>query len=96
MAAKKPVAMRRIALYYTIMQKETISFRLDTEKKCALDAIAEATERDRSFVINEAITSYLELCRIEKSEIERRLKLARAGDVASDKEVSAAFAKWKL
>ncbi len=77
------------------MEKETISFRLDPEKKYALDAIAEATERDRSFVINEAIASYLELHRIEKREIERRLKLARAGDVASEAEVSAAFAKWK-
>lgn len=77
------------------MEKETISFRLDLEKKCALDAVAEAMERNRSFVINEAISSYLELHRIEEKEIQARLKRARAGDIASDKEVSAAFAKWK-
>ena len=77
------------------MGKETVTFRTEPEKKCALDAIAEATQRDRSFVINEAITVYLDLHRIEEREIERRLKRARAGDIASEKEVSAAFAKWK-
>lgn len=77
------------------MQKETVSFRLDVEKKVALDAIADATDRDRSFVINEAIASYLELHRVEEQEIKRRLELALAGDLASDEEVSAAFAKWK-
>ena len=77
------------------MEKETISFRLDPKKKYALDAIAEATERDRSFVINEAIAAYLDLHQVEEQEITRRLKRARAGEIASDKEVKAAFAKWK-
>ena len=77
------------------MEKETISFRLDPEKKIALDIIAESIERDRTYVINEAIASYLELYKIEEREIKARLKRARAGDLASDKEVKAAFAKWK-
>ena len=77
------------------MEKETISFRLDPEKKTALDMIAESIERDRTYVINEAIVSYLELYKIEEREIKARLKRARAGDIASDKEVKAAFAKWK-
>ena len=77
------------------MEKETISFRLDTEKKTALDLIAQSLDRDRSFVITEAISTYLDFYKIEEKEIHDRLQKARAGDVASEEEVRTAFSKWK-
>ena len=77
------------------MEKETISFRLDSEKKMALDMIAESMDRDRSFIITEAISAYLDFHKIEEKEIQERLKKARAGDIASEKEVKTAFSKWK-
>ena len=77
------------------MKKETSSFRLDVEKKAALDAVADVTNRDKSFGISEASASCLELLGVEEQEIKRRLELVLAGDLASDEEVSSAFAKWK-
>jgi RHH-type rel operon transcriptional repressor/antitoxin RelB len=43
------------------MNRETISFRIETEKKEKLDAIAGALDRDRSYLLNEAIDAYLEV-----------------------------------
>jgi predicted transcriptional regulator len=40
---------------------QTISFRLDEHKKTRLDALAAVQDRDRSYIINEAIDSYLTL-----------------------------------
>ncbi len=78
-----------------LMEKETISFRLDVEKKTALDLIAESMDRDRSFIITEAISTYLDFYKIEEKEIQDRLQKAKAGDIASEKEVKMAFSKWK-
>ena len=37
----------------------TISFRIAAEKVAELDAIAKAMDRDRSYLLNEAVESYL-------------------------------------
>lgn len=42
------------------MDKETITFRVDSEKKEVLDAIAAGMDRDRSYILNEALNVYLE------------------------------------
>ena len=77
------------------MDKETISFRLDTDKKIALDLIAESMDRDRTFVLNEAVVAYLNYYKIEEQEIKARLQRVKAGDVATNQEVQDAFSKWK-
>ena len=41
------------------MDKQTLSFRLDSDKAGALDALAEALDRDRSYLLNEAVTAYI-------------------------------------
>ncbi len=43
------------------MSKETITFRIEAEKREALDAIAALMDRARSYVLNEAISAYLEV-----------------------------------
>ncbi len=77
------------------MSKETISFRLDAEKKIALDEMASGIERDRTFVINQAIDAYLEVHSWQLDHIKEGLRQADAGEFASDEEVAAAFAKWR-
>lgn len=77
------------------MSKETIIFRLDAEKKIALDEIASGIERDRSFVLNQAIDAYLEVHSWQLDHIKEGLRQADAGEFASDEEVAAAFAKWR-
>jgi predicted transcriptional regulator len=75
------------------MSKENITFRLDSDKRAILDAIAAGLDRDRSYILNEAITAYLEVHQWQIDEIQRGLAEAEAEDFASEAEVEAMFAK---
>ena len=71
------------------MQKETISFRLDTEKKKALDEIAQNMDRDRTYVLDQAVAAYIDIQKWQINHIEEGVKRAKAGEIASDEEVEA-------
>ncbi|MEG5032874.1 CopG family transcriptional regulator [Microcoleus sp. AT3-D2] len=75
------------------MSQENFTFLLDSEKKEALKAIASVTDRDLTYVLNEAIASYLENYQWLLDEINKGVAEAEAGDFASDDEVQAVFAK---
>ena len=77
------------------MSKETITFRIETEKREALDAIAAQMDRDRSYVLNEAISAYLEVHQWQIEHIKEGLRQADAGEFATEDEVVAAFEKWR-
>lgn len=77
------------------MNKRTITFRVDTRKTKALDAIAVGIDRDRSYVLNEAIDNYLEVHRWQMAHIKEGLRQADAGKFATDREVASAFARWR-
>jgi predicted transcriptional regulator len=75
--------------------KETISFRIEREKKTALDGIAAELDRDRSYVINEAVDAYLEVRQWQLEHIREGLRQAQAGEFATEDEVRQAFARWR-
>lgn len=75
------------------MSKDNITFRLDREKRAALDALAAGMDRDRSYLINEAITLYLEMHQWQVEEIQRAVAEAEAGDFATEDEVAAVFTR---
>jgi predicted transcriptional regulator len=77
------------------MGKTTITFRLDADKREALDAIAEVADRDRSYVLNEAIDAYLDVHQWQIEHIKKGLRQAEAGQFAAEKEVARAFARWR-
>lgn len=77
------------------LPKEAITVRLESSKRNELDALARATSRDRSFLVNEAIDAYLAVHRWQIERIEEGLRQADKGDFATDEEVSAAFARWQ-
>lgn len=77
------------------MGKQTITFRVDAQKKKALDAIAAGIDRDRSYVLNEAIENYLEVHDWQLAHIKEGLRQADAGEFAKDSEVAAAFSRWR-
>ncbi|MEG4343182.1 CopG family transcriptional regulator [Microcoleus sp. A003_D6] len=68
-------------------------FLLDSDKKEALKAIATVMGRDLTYVLNEAIASYLEMYQWLLNEINKGVVEAEAGDFASDDEVQEVFAK---
>ncbi|BAY25670.1 hypothetical protein NIES2100_54760 [Calothrix sp. NIES-2100] len=75
------------------MTKENITFHIDSDKKIALDAIAAGINRDRSYVLNEAIDAYLEMHQWKIKEIINGIAEAEIADFASNEEVQATFAK---
>lgn len=77
------------------MGKTTITFRLETDKREALDSIAEVTDRDRSYVLNEAIDAYLAAHQWQIAHIKKGLRQAQSGQFAREKEVARAFARWR-
>jgi predicted transcriptional regulator len=75
------------------MSKENITFRLDRDRRVALDAIAAGLDRDRSYIINEAINLYLEVYHWQVEEIKQGIAEADARDFATEDEVQAVFAR---
>jgi predicted transcriptional regulator len=75
------------------MSKSTITFRTDTQNKKVLEEIAASLDRDRSYVLNEALRSYIEAYRMQVEEIERAVREADSGEFASPSEVKAVFSK---
>lgn len=66
---------------------KTVSFRTDSRKVEALDALAEAQDRDRTYLLNEAIDHYLDLQAYHIREVEAGIREADAGDLVDHSEV---------
>ncbi len=75
------------------MNQENVTFPIDSDKQEALRAIATVMDRDISYVLNEAISSYLEMYQWMLDEINKSVAEAEAGDFASDDEIQAVFTK---
>ena len=67
--------------------EKTISFRPFAEKIDALDSLAAAQDRLRSYLINEAITNYIELHAYQDALVRKGLDEVRKGRVVSHEEV---------
>ncbi|HTA23541.1 MAG TPA: ribbon-helix-helix domain-containing protein [Terriglobales bacterium] len=67
--------------------EKTISFRADAEKIDALDSLAAAQDRPRSYLINEAITNYIEMHAYQDALVRKGLDDMRKGHVVSHEEV---------
>jgi predicted transcriptional regulator len=74
---------------------QTISFRLDEHKKTRLDALAAVQDRDRSYIINEAIDSYLTLVDWQLDHIKEGIEQADRGEFVTDGEIEATLARWR-
>ena len=77
------------------MAKHGVSLRIDDNKIDALDLLAKIQKRDRTFVINEAIETYLEINQWQIDHIKASLAQADRGEFAKDSEVSKAIKKWR-
>ncbi len=77
------------------MDKHTVSFRIDADKVIALDTLAEALERDRSHLLNEAVSAYLEAQQWQVEEIKKSLRQANAGKLLPHARVKQMARKWR-
>lgn len=69
--------------------QRTVSFRLDEDKIEALDGLAESVDRDRSYLLNEAVTNYLELQAYQVGLIKEGLKAVKEGRTVEIADVRA-------
>lgn len=67
--------------------EKTISFRADTQKIDALDSLAAAQDRPRSYLINEAITNYIQLHAYQDALVRKGLEEMRRSRVVSHEQV---------
>ena len=74
----------------------TLSVRVEPEVKARLDALADATQRSRSFLAAEAIREYVEINEWQLQEIQNGVAEADAGDFASDDELASLARKWRM
>jgi len=76
------------------MGLKTITFRLPEEKLEVLDSVAVGQQRDRSFVINEAVTQYLSLYDYHRRLIEEGIRQDNAGEVIEHESLIQKAASW--
>jgi predicted transcriptional regulator len=75
-------------------EKVNVTVRLDQNTVAFLDKLAEVEDRDRSYMIKQAVSNFVQLHRWQIEEIEKAVKEADAGLFASDEEVEKCFGKW--
>lgn len=75
------------------MEKQTITFRADPRKVKALDRLAQSLDRDRSYLLNEAVEQYLSVHEYHLEQIKLGLAEARAGDLLEYDKVKAGWMK---
>lgn len=74
----------------------TMTIRLEEDTKARLDALAESTNRSRSFLAAEAIREYIALNEWQIGEIQAALGEADKDDFASPAEVQVLRNKWSV
>jgi predicted transcriptional regulator len=75
------------------MEKVNITVRLDTDTVGFLDTLAQLQDRDRSYLIKQAVAEYVSLHRWQIEEVRRAVVEADAGHFASDDEVEQTFGR---
>jgi predicted transcriptional regulator len=73
----------------------TISFRISPEKVAQLDLIAKAMDRDRSYLLNEAVESYLSEQRRFAAMVEEGRDDIRGGRTFTQEEVEGLVGEWE-
>ena len=69
-----------ITAYSLGMQQKTVTFRAPGNKIKALDALAALQQRDRSFVLNQAVDQYLAMNEYYREQIAEGMRDIRKGD----------------
>jgi predicted transcriptional regulator len=75
------------------MKKVNVTCRLDSDTVAFLDTLGANLDRDRSYLIKDAVSRYIAIHRWQIDEVERGIAEADAGDFASEAQVDAMFAK---
>jgi len=77
------------------MEKVNVTCRMNKAQVALLDKLGEHFDRDRSYLVKQAVAEYLSTHQWQIEETERAIAEADAGDFATDAEVRDAFRKLR-
>jgi predicted transcriptional regulator len=77
------------------MEKQTISFRLASDKVSALDELANSLDRDRTYLLAEAVQAYLDTQQWQLEQIRAGIAEADAGKVIDHRRVKSIASRWR-
>jgi predicted transcriptional regulator len=77
------------------MEKQTVSFRLASEKVSALDELANSLDRDRTYLLGEAVEAYLDTQQWQLEQIRAGVADADAGRVIDHRRMKAIAGRWR-
>jgi predicted transcriptional regulator len=77
------------------MEKQTVSFRLASDKVSALDELANSLDRDRTYLLAEAVQAYLDTQQWQLEQIRTGIAEADAGKVMDHRKVKAMASRWR-
>jgi predicted transcriptional regulator len=77
------------------MERQTVSFRLASDKVSALDELAASRDRDRTYLLGEAVQAYLDTQKWQLEQIRSGIADADAGRVIDHGKVKAMAARWR-
>ena len=78
------------------MKSQTVSARLDPETAKKLDMLVKSTARSRSYLVAEAIETYVKDQAWQIEAIQEGIKYADKGEFVTEKEVKKVLKKWGL
>ena len=77
------------------MAREIMTVRVDPRTRQALDGIATALDRDRTYVVNQALEAYIDVHQWQIDHIQQGLREAKAGKFASEAQVNKVMARLR-
>ena len=87
--------LREYSVFFRIMSSpRVVTFRIAPEKVAELDTLAKAMDRDRSYLLNEAVEAYLSEQRRFIAMVEEGLEDMRSGRFYTDEEVGRMVDEW--
>jgi predicted transcriptional regulator len=78
------------------MKAQTVSARLNPDTAKKLELLAKATTRSKSYLVAEAIETYVDEQAWQIEAIKDGIQEADKGQFATDKEVEKTFKRWDL
>ena len=78
------------------MEKLNVTVRVAKQAVASLDKLGAIVDRDRSYLINQAIESFIAHQKWQVEEVERAIAEVEAGKVMTHKEFVKDVMAWKL
>jgi predicted transcriptional regulator len=77
------------------MEKGNVTFRMKKDRIKAIDELGKFYDRDRSYIVNEAVEEYLARRQWQLEEVNRALAEVEAGKFLTEEELLREVASWE-